>query len=217
MPKKVVDLTMEIKTGVPVFPGYPTPIVHTWTTIKEHGYYSNLLVFAEHTATHVDSPAHFIEGAQTIDGVSLEKFMGTGVVLDASQLPPKGKITAEFIDSKLKELGVEVGPGYVVLFYTGYDSKAGTPEWFNHPGLDESGARYLAEKDVNAVGIDAPSIDHEPFPGHHILLSNGIVIYENLTNLKELLGVKKFQFIGLPLKIFKGSASPVRAIAVVEE
>lgn len=34
----------------------------------------------------------------------------------------------------------------MVLFYTGYDAKAGTPEWFNHSGLDESGARFLAEK-----------------------------------------------------------------------
>jgi len=217
MTRRVVDLTMEIRTGTPVFPGYPVPVVHTWTTIKEHGYYSNLLIFVEHTATHVDSPAHFIEGAPTIDEVPPERFMGLGIVLDASHLPPKGKITAEFIDSKLKELGVEVGPGYVVLFYTGYDSKAGTPEWFNHPGLDESGARYLAEKGVNAVGIDAPSIDHEPFPGHRILLPKGIVIYENLTNLRELLGVRRFHFIGLPLKIFKGSASPVRAVAIVEE
>lgn len=60
-----------------------------------------------------------------------------------------------------------------MLFYTGYDSKAGSEEWFNHPGLEESSAGYLAELGVNAVGIDAPSIDHEPFPGHRILLPRG--------------------------------------------
>ena len=108
----------------------------------------------------------------------------------------------------------------VYVWVTGYASsmtKAGTPEWFNHPGLDESGAKYLAEKNINAVGIDAPSIDQAPFPGHKTLLPKGIVIYENLTNLKELLGKPGFQFIGIPLKIINGSASPVRAIAIIEE
>ena len=217
MVRKIIDLTMELKTGLPVFSGYPVPIVHKWTSIEEHGYYSNLLMFVEHTGTHVDAPAHFIKNALTIDKVPIERFMGKGVVIDVSNLKPKAAITASMIKQKLKELSIEIGPGWIVLFYTGYDTKAGTPEWFNHPGLDESGAKFLAEKGVNAVGIDAPSIDHEPFPGHNTLLPRGIVIYENLTNLKELVGKPGFQFIGIPLKILNGSASPVRAIAIIEE
>ena len=47
-------------------------------------------------------------------------------------------------------------------------------------------------------------------------MRSGVVIYENLTNLKPLIG-KRFKFIGVPLKIVKGSASPVRALAVLEE
>ncbi len=216
MPRRIVDLTMTLKTGTPVFPGYPIPIVHTWTTVREHGYYSNLLILVEHTGTHVDAPAHFIENGTTIDEVPPEKFMRRGVVIDVSSLGPRAEITREIIENELKRLDIEIGPGWIVLFYTGYDAKAGTPEWFNHPGLDESAARFLAEKNVNAVGIDAPSIDHEPFTAHNILLSKGILIYKNLTNLRLLLDRPGFQFVGLPLKILKGSASPVRAIAIVE-
>jgi len=131
---------------------------------------------------------------------------------------PKAGISAEIIDRALGELDVSLDLEWTVFFYTGYDAKAGIPEWFNHPGLNESGVRYLADrKNVKAVGIDAPSIDQEPFPGYKMLLPKGIVVYENLTNLKELLGVKGFRFIGLPLKIEKGSASPVRAIAIIED
>ncbi len=213
---RIVDLTMKLKTGTPVFPGYPTPIVHKWTSIEEHGYYSNLLMFVEHTGTHVDAPAHFIENGLSIDDVPLEKFMGKGVVVDVSGLGKRVNITKELIEESLRDQGVSIGPGWIVLFYTGYDAKAGTAEWFDHPGLDESGALYLAEKGVNAVGIDAPSIDHEPFPGHKILLGKGIVIYENLTNLRELINRPGFKFIGLPLRIKHGSASPVRAIAILE-
>ncbi|MDK6028762.1 hypothetical protein QPL79_05245, partial [Ignisphaera sp. 4213-co] len=68
---------------------------------------------------------------------------------------------------------------------------------------------------VKAVGVDAPSIDHEPYHAHKILLQNNVVIYENLTNLKEVVN-KVFKFYGFPLKIYKGSGSPVRAVAIIE-
>lgn len=211
---RVIDLSMELRTGTPVFPGYPIPIVHVWTSIDEHGYYSNLLMLDEYTGTHVDAPAHFVKGAATIDEVLLDRFIGEGVVIDAAGLPPKAAITEKLIREVLK--GISVGPGWVVLFRTGYDEKSGTPDWFNHPGLDEKAASYLASLNVNAVGTDAPSIDQQPFPAHRILLAKGIPIYENLTNLSEISG-KGFKFYGIPLKIRKGSASPVRPIAMVTE
>jgi len=205
---------MEIKTNTPVFPSYPIPIVHTWTSVKEHGFYSNLLVLAEHTGTHVDAPAHVLEGGETIDLIPLERFMGEGIVVDASALPPKASITKSFLEEALRGHGV--GRGWIVLIMTGYEAKAGTPQWFEHPGLDGTAADYLAELGINAVGIDAPSVDHPPYPAHEKLLRSGVAIYENLTNLKPLIG-KRFKFIGVPLKIVKGSASPVRALAVLEE
>lgn len=52
--------------------------------------------------------------------------------------------------------------------------------------------------------------------GHNTLLPKGIVIYENPINLKELVKRPGFQFIGIPPKILNGSASPVRAIAIVK-
>ena len=159
---KIVDLSMEIKTNTPVFQIYPVPIVHMWTNVREHGFYSNLLMLVEHTGTHVDAPAHIIEGGETIDSIPLERFMGDGVVVDASALPPKASITRALLEEALR--GRNFGRGWVVLIMTGYDAKAGTPQWFEHPGLDGEAANYLVELGVNAVGIDAPSVDHPPHP-----------------------------------------------------
>jgi kynurenine formamidase len=39
---------------------------------------------------------------------------------------------------------------------------------------------------------------------------------ENLGDLRPVVG-RRFQFIGLPLKIRKGSGSPIRAVAVLED
>ncbi|MFI5421534.1 MAG: cyclase family protein, partial [Nitrososphaerales archaeon] len=78
----------------------------------------------------------------------------------------------------------------------------------------EEASRYLVDLQVNAVGFDAPSPDHPPFPAHKILLPHSIGVYENLTNLEKLLG-RKFFFVGAPLPLTGGSASPVRALAIV--
>ena len=213
---KIIDLSMYIYTGLPVFEGYPIPIVHEWTNIDRDGYYSNILMLVEHTGTHVDSPAHFIKGAPSIDEVPLERFMGKALVVDVSGLKEKEEIRVEHIIGAERRFNVRVGKGWIVLFYTGYDRFIGSEKWFKHPGLGEEASRFLVERGVNAVGIDAPSIDHEPFPAHKTLLPNNIVIYENLTNLDKVKDVAGFMIYGFPLKIKKGSASPVRVIAVLE-
>ncbi len=213
---RIIDLSMTLYTGLPVFEGYPVPVVHEWTSIEKHGYYSNILILVEHTGTHVDAPAHFIERAPTIDEVPLDRFMGKGLVVDVSGLGEKEEIKPEHIIEAEQRFNVRVGEGWIVLFHTGYDRYVGSEKWYRHPGLGEPAARFLVERGVNAVGIDAPSIDHEPFPAHKTLLPNNIVIYENLTNLDKVKDKAGFMVYGFPLKIKKGSASPVRVIAVIE-
>jgi kynurenine formamidase len=52
---------------------------------------------------------------------------------------------------------------------------------------------------------------------HKKLLQNDIVIFENLSNnLRLLLGKRAF-FFGMPLKLVRADASPVRAFAVCGE
>ncbi len=211
---KIIDLTMRLKTGFPVFPGYPVPIVHRWTSIEEHGYYSNLLMLVEHTATHVDAPAHFVENGATIDEVPLDRFMGEAILVDATSLEPRSPIPAELIEKAAENTGLS---GKIVLFHTGYDKKAGTPQWHDHPVIGDEAAELLVSRGVKAVGIDAPSPDNEPFPAHKKLLPRGIPIYENLTNLDKLVGMGVFEFYGIPLAIQRGSASPVRAFAILRE
>jgi len=91
---KLIDLTVKISHDTPVFPGYPQPIIHKWTSLKEEGYYSNMVFIVEHTGTHMDSPAHFIEGAPTIDEIPPGKFFAKAVVLDFARKRP-GEVVGE--------------------------------------------------------------------------------------------------------------------------
>ncbi len=198
----------------PVFPGYPQPLRSSYTTVDKEGYASFVWTFAEHTSTHVDSPAHFIEGAPTIDQVPLDRYVGPGIVLDFTSKGKNYEITRSDIETSLKKQNINPNPGLIFLFYTGYTDKSTSSEWMEHPALSEAACRYLISLKVNAVGLDAPSPDHPPFPAHKILLPQKIVVYENLSNLDKLVG-KNFYFVGAPLRLYGGSASPVRALALI--
>ena len=85
------------------------------------------------------------------------------------------------------------------------------------PGLSAEGAAYLIAKGVKVFGTDALSLDafgNAENPAHLAVLGNDKLIIENLTNLQML--PTHFCFIALPLRIEHGSASPVRAIALIE-
>ena len=62
--------------------------------------------------------------------------------------------------------------------------------------------------------ISAPLVTSENLPNHHILLSNEILLIENLTNLDKLPD-GAFLFQCIPLNIENADGSPVRPIAML--
>jgi len=213
--REVVDLSVPMKSlDTPVYPGYPQPLRSSYTTVAKEGYASFVWTFAEHTSTHVDSPAHFYDNALTIDQVPLNRYVGPGVVLDFRNKGTNYEITRDDIEDSLQKLGVKLPEKSILLFLTGYTDKSTTSEWMEHPTLSGEASKYIVSLKVNAVGLDTPSPDHPPFPAHKILLPEKIAVYENLWNLDKILG-KDFYFVGAPLRLFGGSASPVRPLALV--
>lgn len=213
--KEFIDLSVPFESlATPAWPGLPRPLKASFTSFKDSISQTNLWIFNEHTGTHVDSAAHFVEDGVTIERVPISRCMGNAVVLDFSTKPPKCEISKADIMEALKHRDeTRIGRGWILLFYTGYTSKMGTIQWGDYPGLTDDACRFIAELEVNAIGADAPAIDHEPYPAHKLLLPLGITIYENLTNLQKLLD-RKFVFVGVPLPLVKGTASPVRAFAM---
>ncbi len=215
--KKIVDLAVPLKSmDTPIFPGYPQPLRTSFTALKDDGFQSYLWTFVEHTSTHVDAPVHMIKGGTAVDRMPLSQYVGKGVVLDFSMRKPRYGIRAKDIVRALSAARRRdfFGPGWILLFYTGYTAKDHTQQWMEHPDLTKDACNFLIEKKVKAVGFDAPSPDHAPFAAHKTLLPKGIAIFENLSNLQKLLK-KRFVFVGTPLKLVGGTASPCRPVALV--
>lgn len=204
---QLIDLTHTFTDDMPVFPGDPAASLKLIAIIETAGYNNHELHCCTHVGTHMDAPLHMIAGGKYMNEITLEAFLGTGVLLDARGLTS--------IDESLFE-GKTVKPGSIVLLYTGFGEKYKTPAYFeNYPNVTEDFAKRAVDLEVKMVGMDMLGPDQPPYPTHKILLSNGVLIVENLTNLASLLHVPAFDIIALPMKLH-ADAAPVRVIAVVK-
>ena len=87
------------------------------------------------------------------------------------------------------------------------------------PGLSTAAIHWLADRGIGMFGAEAISPVPEgelKFKAHMACAGRGITRMECLANLESVVGRGRFRFIGLPLKIRGGTASPIRAVAVFE-
>ncbi|MGR9106294.1 MAG: cyclase family protein [Gammaproteobacteria bacterium] len=190
---------------------------------------------AEHGGTHIDAPIHFAENTATTDQIPIEHLVGAGMVMDLTEKTRENRdyqISVGDIEAWEKQYG-EIPERAIVLFNTGYarfypDRKTymGTQERgaeavakLHFPGIHPDAARLLSSRNVNAVGLDTPSLDYgqsKDFMSHRILLGRNIPGLENLSRLDHLPPTGSF-VIALPMKIEGGSGGPLRIIAFVPE
>jgi kynurenine formamidase len=210
----ILDLTREIRTDTKVFPGSPLPKFITWNKMDIHNYHSEVIFMSTHTGTHMDAPSHFVTGVSSIDQIPVNRLISRTTLIKAAKASDELITASEIEASKVKIL-----EGSSVVFSTSWENEVDNDYYFTHsPGLSEDAAEYLINKKVNAVGIDLPSIDRgsdSNFPVHKLLLSNEILIVENLCNLGKI-DNQNFTLIMTPLRLSGASGSPIRAIAIDE-
>ena len=228
---EIIDLSQEIFTGMPVFPGLPEVRIsmhashEEWDGISGSEVVSpavNRLELGEHTGSHVDAINHMARQyrGQSIDSMPLTMFYTEGICLDLSTKGFRDLIEPADLERALSQVGLEIKPGDTVLLYTDHYRRAfGTDRWQDGPGISTQSARWLGERKIAAFGVEtlAPGVLHlSNKEVHHVCGEMGFTHYENLVNLHLLIGRGRFRFIGLPLKIRGGTGSPVRAVAVFE-
>ena len=229
---EIIDLSQEIFTGMPVFPGLPQVEIsmhvshEEWDNITDSDVVSpavNRLELGEHTGTHVDAINHMARQfrGHSIDTMPLSLFYTEGICLDLSHKGLRELIEIADLEYALSEAGLEIKQGDTVLLYTDhYRRTFGTDDWDNGPGISVDAARWLGEQRIAAFGVEtmSPGVRHVSNKEvHRICGELGFTHYENLINLHLLIGRGRFRFIGMPLKIRGGTGSPVRAVAVFEE
>jgi len=204
----IFDITVPIRPGMPIYEGDPAVDIAAWSALaKGDSANVSFLHFGAHTGTHVDAPAHFIEGARKIDALSLDVLIGPARVI---RVPDEvAEIDQEFL------AGCDLDQVERVLFHTRNSNfwNEGFRKDFTH--LLPEAAEMLVEMGIKLVGIDYLSIE-KFHSGHHrthlALLSQSVVIVEGL-NLSDV-PAGDYELICLPLKIAGGAGdgAPARVV-----
>lgn len=212
---ELVDLSVPIETGMPVYPGDPEVAVGPALTVADDGVNVLHLHLGSQSGTHVDAPYHVDDALPALDELPLERFWGPAVVVDARGLAPRSPIGPEPFEGVVRA-------GAIVLVATGWSAHWGSERYTAHPYLTEEAARLLVEAGVRTVGIDALSVDPTPaddFPAHRVLCGAHAVIAENLTGLDRLLDAQArglpIEVSLLPLRLPGADGAPVRGVARV--
>jgi kynurenine formamidase len=199
------------------------------------GWYWNNISFGEHTGTHFDAPVHWITGrdlpANATDTLPPAAFVAPACVIDCSAEAARDAdflLTADHLRAWEGQHG-KIPPRAWVLMRTDWSKRTDPVAYQNFdeagqhtPGPDASAVRFLVnERDAlgfgtETIGTDAGQSAHfrPPYPCHTYMHGAGRYGLQCLANL-DLLPPTGALLIAAPLKIRRGSGSPVRALALV--
>ena len=210
-PVPIYDITVPISNELPTWPGDPSVQLTVWRSLSS-GDSANvsMLNFGAHTGTHVDAPAHFIDGAAMIESLPLDVLIGEVQVVE---VPDDLLVIDEAFALD------HCPPGTTrIVFKTRNSAFWNESEPVFHTDftyLDVKAAERLVERGIKLVGIDYLSIEKYDSPKnetHLALLSHGVVILEGL-NLTDI-PAGQYELICLPLRLrsSKGDGAPARVV-----
>ena len=207
----IYDVTVPLCNELPTWPGDPGIQIRDWLSLaKGDAANVSVLNFGAHTGTHVDAPAHFIEGAAKVESLPLDVLIGEADLIEVPE--DCTAIDEAFVAAHCARSAKRI------LFKTRNSAFWNETEPQFHTDftyLDLKAAARLVQQGTRLIGIDYLSIEkfgqhnHET---HLELLSRGVIILEGL----NFSGVPpgKYELICLPLRLRseKGDGAPARVV-----
>jgi kynurenine formamidase len=238
--RRIVDLSMPVHMDMLTFPRVPAPAICTYETHEEfaerigaaaHGVTSltasNLVVVNDHVGTHCDARRHIVPDAGGADTIPLDWCISDGVLLDFTGAERGHGIGAAEVEAELDRISYELKERDIVLIHTGAGAY-NTEERYrtDHAGMTAEATRWLIERGVRMMGIDAITFDppvwamferQQFWEAHRVMWDEEYWHLENLMNLEQIGRPHGFQLCVLPIKWVGTTAAPVRAVAVIDE
>ena len=238
--RRIVDLSMPVNPEMMTFPRVPPPMLLVNETHEQfaerigaaaHGidrltaHY--MVIQDDHVGTHCDSRKHIVPDAGGPETIPLDFCFADGVLLDFTAAEPGHGITAAEVEAELERIGYAVKPRDIVLIHTGAGAY-NTEERYktDHPGMTAEATRWLIERGVRMMGIDAITFDppvwamferKQFWEAHRVMWDEEYWHLENLMNLELIGRPHGFTLCVLPIKWVGTTGAPVRAIAIVED
>lgn len=204
---RIYDITTAIGPDMAVYKNKPEkrPVFTVTSDFQTGSSHETRIQMDVHTGTHIDAPLHMIEGGETTDILNLESLVRDCVVIDLTHLN-----TAAIQAQDLA--GADISTDDFILLKT-RNSFSDTFD-FEFVYVTEDAARWLADKGVAGVGVDALGIERSQptHPTHKILFNHGVRIIEGLRLADVPAG--RYQMVAAPLKLVGVDAAPARVFLI---
>ena len=226
---EMIDLSRDLFHRTQTHPAHPPVIISVWYDHAEKKRAGNTsfsskalsIAFSDHAGTHVDAPVHF-------NSVPMP-FQSTRCRWRNSIRPASVLICPTYrcampwhpeMEAALAASGQEIRADDTVLLHMATNDRL----------LGKPGRRFPRPRGGKRALAGRPGHRHvwcgggEPSPRRRTQLPGPSRMWrtgdhtdgECLANLDKLVGRGRFRFIGFPLKIRGGTASPIRAVAIFE-
>ena len=217
---RIVDLSMPIENH------FRWPVERRVAGSHAQGdvFEATWLGWTVHGFTHMDAPRHCVPGGPTTETIALERTVGEAAVVDLTPIEPNEAITAP----RLAAAADHLREGDIVVMKSCWEQQRSprTPEfWTDAPYMTREASEWLLERKPRAVAFDFPQdytirllLKGERRPlaenvTHDVLLRNGVILIEYLSNTAALTGPRTF-LCCLPLRILGADGAPGRVIAL---
>lgn len=227
MARRVIDLSQPLSRESQLHPFFaPTQImrhiVHADAAEGRPSFNAEVIITSNHAATHVDAFGHYDRNGEAIADMPLDTFCGDAICVDIRRYERGYDVSADEVERAVAESGQELRQSDILLFCSDhYNRTAGTPAFLDgFCGISAGAVHWMADRGVKIFGVETISPDlvylTDEYPTHRACAERRVTHYENLNNLKEVVG-KRFLFVGLPLRLVPAYGSPVRAAAILDE
>jgi kynurenine formamidase len=199
--KEIIDLTKVLDQRIEIYRygSYSDPqlVVETWSTIKEQGFSVCSIMLGTQTGTHIDAPAHFIEGGSTLDQLQADKLIGSYFWIDIDLIAAA---------SRPEEL-FNLYNGEQILFLSSRREQV---------VISDSIFKALCSIPARlwVLSGSVKIIDRDPLYFHRAIAERGIYLAEDLDQNAAEKVRPGGELIALPLRLSGASGSPCRIVVL---
>ena len=170
--------------------------------------------------THIDAPAHCIEGGKTIERLSMDELVVDCVVIDVSASADENYVVSKEVVENFERNNGIIKENTFIIIHTGWEKYWNESLKYvnnhNFPSVSKEAGELFVSRNIAGLGIDTLSVDtgHSGFPVHRSILGAGKYLVENVANASKLPTTGAKIFI-MPMKIEGATEAPVRLVAML--
>lgn len=197
--KQIIDLTKTLDDQIEIYRQgqYCDPSFSTedWCTHSSQGFWVSKLSLGTQTGTHIDAPAHFLEGAKCLGDLLPEQLIGAYFLIDPGDCESRERFA----------LVRDRYQGQQIVFLNSQRSASIIDRDVMNELISLGAPLWLTTGDVEIAG-------EESFSFNRRLALAGVFLIEDLNREACQLVPPDGELIALPLKLAKLGGSPCRVV-----